>query len=36
MLMGTTSVVEVSVPEPLKFSVPDPTVVVVPVAPVIC
>jgi hypothetical protein len=35
MLMGTTVVVEDNWPELLKFSVPDPTVVVVPVPPVI-
>jgi hypothetical protein len=35
MLMGTTLDVEVNAPELSKFSVPDPTVVGVPVAPVI-
>jgi hypothetical protein len=35
ILIGTTVVVEVSVPALLKFRVPDPTVVVVPVPPVI-
>jgi hypothetical protein len=34
-LMGTTLVIEDNAPDVSKFNVPDPTVVVVPVPPVI-